>query len=248
VFGVLHVIIDVPPTLVERSTAFWSAALGCTVGEPWPRHPEFRSLVPETGNPYVHVQTGDHGPRIHLDVEVADADAEAARLVALGATASAVTVETGDSGWHTVLSPGGFPWCLLPAAPAVVPAPWTAPDGHRLRLVQACLDLPRVRALAETRFLRTASGWHWVPSADEAFVGKLHHRGASPVQLLLQRLDETDSTETVRAHIDLGTDDLDAAVRRLIGLGASRGQPGSGWVVLTDPVGMVFCVTENSPD
>jgi catechol 2,3-dioxygenase-like lactoylglutathione lyase family enzyme len=248
VFGVLHVIIDVPPTLVETSTAFWSAALGCTVGEPWPEHPELCSLVPESGRPYVHLQTGDHGPRVHLDMEVVDPDAEASRLAALGGSARAAREATGDSAWHAMLSPAGFPCCLLPARPAVVPKSWRAPDGHRLRLVQVCLDMPRVQAPAETGFWRAASGWHWVPSADEAFLGKLHHGGASPVQLLLQRLGESDPAETVRAHIDLGTDDIEAAVHRLVRLGASRGLTGSGWVVLTDPVGMVFCVTENPPD
>ena len=31
-------------------------------------------------------------------------------------------------------------------------------------------------------------------------------------------------------------------------VGAERLGPGRGWIVLRDPVGMVFCVTGNSPD
>ena len=52
----------------------------------------------------------------------------------------------------------------------------------------------------------------------------------------------------VRAHIDLGADDIEAEATRLVGLGAQRLGPGRGWIVLRDPVGMVFCVTGNSPD
>jgi hypothetical protein len=87
-----------------------------------------------------------------------------------------------------------------------------------------------------------------VTSPDSAFLGKLHPDGASPVQLLLQRLGESDSGTRTRAHLDLGTDDIEATVHRLVDLGATRGPTGSGWVVLTDPVGMVFCVTGNPPD
>ncbi len=66
------------------------------------------------------------------------------------------------------------------------------------------------------------------------------------MQLLLQRL-ESDEPAT-RAHLDLGTDDIETEVERLVSLGATRGETGRGWVVLTDPTGLVFCVTGNSPE
>ena len=51
-----------------------------------------------------------------------------------------------------------------------------------------------------------------------------------------------------RLHIDLDPDDLDAEVRRLIALGATRADIGQGadasWVVLADPEGNEFCVLE----
>jgi hypothetical protein len=52
----------------------------------------------------------------------------------------------------------------------------------------------------------------------------------------------------VRAHLDLGTDDRRAEVTRLVALGALAGPTGGGWQVLTDPVGMEFCVTDNPPN
>jgi hypothetical protein len=68
------------------------------------------------------------------------------------------------------------------------------------------------------------------------------------VQLLFQRLGNDDPGTAVRAHIDLGTDDIEADAQRLIQLGAERVGTGRGWIVLRDPVGMVFCTTGNSPD
>jgi predicted enzyme related to lactoylglutathione lyase len=50
-----------------------------------------------------------------------------------------------------------------------------------------------------------------------------------------------------RLHLDLMTDDLDAEVQRLIGLGATETgrhsvDGGFRWVVLADPDGNAFCV------
>jgi hypothetical protein len=66
------------------------------------------------------------------------------------------------------------------------------------------------------------------------------------VQLLFQRLDELHGS--VRAHLDHGTDDRMAEVRRLLALGAGDVAPGrGGWHVLRDAAGLEFCVTQNSP-
>ncbi|MEI2815139.1 MAG: VOC family protein [Microthrixaceae bacterium] len=51
----------------------------------------------------------------------------------------------------------------------------------------------------------------------------------------------------VRLHLDLGTDDLEGAVRRAVSLGAGRlGDPvtdaAGSFVVLADPEGHEFCV------
>ena len=76
----LHVFVDVRADVAEASATFWSAALGWELGEQWPGHPEFRSFEPLAGDAYVHQQVGDHGPRIHFDLEVAD-EAEMQQLV-----------------------------------------------------------------------------------------------------------------------------------------------------------------------
>jgi Glyoxalase-like domain len=48
-----------------------------------------------------------------------------------------------------------------------------------------------------------------------------------------------------RLHLDFRPDDQDAAVARLLDLGASRADVGQGdesWIVLADPEGNEFCV------
>ncbi len=53
----------------------------------------------------------------------------------------------------------------------------------------------------------------------------------------------------MRAHLDLGTDDLDADVRRLRALGAGDiGRGPGGWHALRDPAGLAFCTTGNDPE
>lgn len=47
-------------------------------------------------------------------------------------------------------------------------------------------------------------------------------------------------------HLDLAVDDLAAAEATMIGLGASKvtPQPGETWVVMADPDGHLFCLTQ----
>ncbi|MGO0604089.1 VOC family protein [Brevibacterium linens] len=47
-------------------------------------------------------------------------------------------------------------------------------------------------------------------------------------------------------HLDLAADDIEAAADRCVALGASRAepQPGETWVVLLDPAGHPFCITD----
>jgi hypothetical protein len=112
--------------------------------------------------------------------------------------------------------------------------------------VQVCIDSPASLHDAEVAFWRTLLAGRWVPSPAPEFAGKWHDDAGSPLQLLLQRLEEP--WGTVRAHLDLGTDDQDAEVGRVIALGARDVGPGrGGWHVLEDPAGLAFCVTTNSP-
>jgi hypothetical protein len=237
----LHVFIDVAPNIAQQSATFWSAALGWPLGDSWPGHPEFRSFAAPEGHSFIHRQIGDHGPRIHFDLEIVDRGL-ADRLVELGA----VVTGRGD-GWRPMRSPGGLPYCLVDRQEHLRP-PALVCDAHRSRLVQICIDSPPTVQDQEVAFWRAATGWRWRESHHDEFAGKLHPPAGSSVQLLFQRLGPDDPGTAVRAHIDLGADDVEAETNRLVKLGAERLGPGRGWIVLRDPVGMIFCVTGNSPD
>ena len=62
--------------------------------------------------------------------------------------------------------------------------------------------------------------------------------------LLFVRVPEPKTLKN-RRHLDFRPDDRDAAVDRLLGLGATRADVGQGeqsWIVLTDPEGNAFCI------
>jgi hypothetical protein len=47
---------------------------------------------------------------------------------------------------------------------------------------------------------------------------------------------------SARVHLDIETDDVEADVARLVGLGATVVERIHTWVVMRDPVGIIFCV------
>ncbi len=235
-------VVDVPAELEPAASAFWAEVLGWPLGAGWRGHPELASFEPADGDAYVHRQVVDAPPRFHLDLEVDDVDAATARLVSLGA---AVGHRAED--WQSLVSPGGLPFCVCRAGTGrALPSAVSRP-GHRLRLVQVCVDLPRDQVDSELTFWRTAlTGGRWGTSDAPEFLAKFHDDAGSPLQLLFQRLDE--ESGPVRAHLDLGTDDVVAAAERIRGLGATHLRDGAGFVAFRDPVGTDFCVTGNSPE
>jgi len=237
----LHAFLDVPTEHVSPAAAFWGAALGWPAGDPWEGHPELRSFVPPHGTPYVHLQEIGGPPRVHLDVESDDPDATVERARDLGASHLA-----DHDAWQTLASPGGLPFCVVGVGAKVPPDAVTWPGGHRSRLVQLCIDSPVAAHDREVAFWRELLAGRWVGSEGPEFAGKWHDDAGSPLQLLFQRLDESDGA--VRVHLDLGADDVAAEVRRLLALGAEDLGPGRAWHVLRDPTGLVFCVTGNSPE
>jgi hypothetical protein len=236
----VHAVIDAPTRQHSRLADFWAAALGWPVSDPWADHPELSSFQPPRGTPYVHLQRIRGAPRVHLDIESRNADATLDRARALGATLVGVRAR-----WRTLLSPGRLPFCVLDVSHHEPPEPATWPDGHHSRVVQICIDSPGSAHHEEVAFWRALLPGRWVDSPAPEFAGKWHDDAGSPLQLLFQRLDEPHGP--VRAHLDHGTDDLRAEVRRLRGLGAEDIGPGRGWHTLRDPAGLAFCVTENAP-
>ena len=238
----IHAVIDVPAQHYPRTGEFWTCASGWPLGDSWPGHPELRSFEPPSGAPYLHLQRIDGPPRVHLDVESPTPDYTVDQAMRLGGR-----LEAEHDRWRTLRSPGGLPFCVLPAVDHAPPPPVSFSDGHRARIVQICIDSPTALHDAEVTFWRALLPGRWVASPASEFAGKWHDDAGSPLQLLFQRLEEP--TGQVRAHLDHGTDDLTVEVRRLVECGARDVGPGRrGWHVLADPTGLPFCVTANSPE
>ncbi len=97
-------------TDVETQAAFWAAVLGY---EPRADGPRYQALGPppgETGPLLVLQAAADPGPRsdrFHLTVLVADVDAHADRLTALGARPLGPAVEGYGHRWIPLADPEG---------------------------------------------------------------------------------------------------------------------------------------------
>lgn len=73
--------------------------------------------------------------------------------------------------------------------------------------------------------------------------------GGLPVTLGFQKVEDPTPGKN-RIHLDLGADDLDAEVERLVAAGAGlvgrRGDEGFRWVTLADPQGNEFDVAQHA--
>jgi predicted enzyme related to lactoylglutathione lyase len=238
----VHAFIDVPAQQLADATAFWGAVTGWPTGAPWPNHPEFVSLQPPDGGTYVHLQRIDGLPRVHLDLLAADIDAEAERLVGLGARRY-----QRHEWWQVMGSPGGLPFCLCGDPDRRRPGPTHWPDGHRSRIVQVCVDIPAAGYDTELDFWRAATGWAPTTAARPEY-DRLEPPTESPLRMLVQRLSVADTGTATRAHVDVGTDDVAAEAARVEALGARLVERFDRWIVFEDPAGLPFCVTPQPPD
>jgi len=102
------VLVDVPADAHEAAVAFWSGALGAE-GKLLEKHPEYAFYGEVTpGIEFMVQATGDASPRVHIDIETDDVDAEVARLTRLGAQ----EVERIHS-WVVMRDPVGTVFCVV---------------------------------------------------------------------------------------------------------------------------------------
>lgn len=102
---------------LDRSAAFWCAALGYSGPPPGTPGP-YRSLLPPgDGVELLLQQVPDPKAgknRMHLDLRVPDLDAEVDRLLALGARhTTGHRVEEAGWTWYVLADPDGNELCLL---------------------------------------------------------------------------------------------------------------------------------------
>jgi hypothetical protein len=105
---VYAVIIDAPEAEADRAARFWAAALGVEA-RPFAPAPQFTSLPGALPGLVGAVQAVDDAPRIHLDIETDDLEAEVGRLTGPGAEPVARWQEC-----QVLRAPGGHLVRVLP--------------------------------------------------------------------------------------------------------------------------------------
>jgi predicted enzyme related to lactoylglutathione lyase len=101
--------VDVPERDFDTAVGFYGDLLGRspTIDPDEPEYASYDGSPPTGIDIYVQAIGEDH-PRVHLDIETDDVDAEVARLVALGAT-EVERIKT----WVVMRDPVGNAFCVI---------------------------------------------------------------------------------------------------------------------------------------
>lgn len=219
----LSAFLDLAPESFDEGVGFWRGVTGCDLSTARGDHDEFATLLPPEGDAHLRVQRLREGPsRIHVDVHAPDHEFAVRR------------------------SPGGLTWCTVAHPASVRPPAATWPGGHRSQVDQICLDIPADVFDEECAFWSGLTGWAVTDSPLRAEFRRLQVPDGVLMKVLLQRLDEP--TGSVRAHLDLASDDRAAETRRHVALGAEVVDVRPRWTVLRDPAGTPYCITQRSLD
>jgi predicted enzyme related to lactoylglutathione lyase len=111
---------------------------------------------------------------------------------------------------------------------------------HRSRLGRVVIDCRTDDLDGATAFWSGALGLPRRPSDKQEDAGYvLLENGPGGLDMEVQKVDHPS-----RVHLDIETDDIEAEVRRLEGLGAKRVRQVRDWWVLEAPTGQRFCVVK----
>lgn len=108
---------------------------------------------------------------------------------------------------------------------------------HHSRLCAFVIDCKTDDIEAATTFWSKALGRSVVSHEPEHDTYRELSAGAGEPMLLLQKVGHAS-----RIHLDIETDDIEAEVKRLEGLGAKRVEFVKRWWVMEAPTGQRFCV------
>jgi hypothetical protein len=107
---------------------------------------------------------------------------------------------------------------------------------HRSRLTAIGIDVPAAdHDRAAAFWAGVVGGEERRGDDDDPYIDVGKPRG---LDLFVQRVGDPGP----RVHLDIETDDIEAEVARLEGLGAERVEQVESWWVMRDPAGLVFCV------
>lgn len=171
-----------------------------------------------------------HPQQMHLDFQVADLAAATAEAEELGAR----KIGTGHN-WNVMADPAGHPFCLC-ANEQSEPIKTFAisidcPDGERLS--------PFYTALLGYKVKYSQDKMAWIGAEEPIPLGEILFQPVSDYNAPQW----PDPAHPQQMHLDVLVDDVDAAERQVLALGARR-LPGEGadWRVYADPDGHPFCL------
>jgi predicted enzyme related to lactoylglutathione lyase len=107
--GIAAYVFDCEVDDLAAATAFWSKALGRAVANAdQDGDGKYAELKSHADEPFILLQKVAHAPRIHIDIETDDIDAEVARLEALGAKRIEFVKR-----WWVMQAPTGHRFCVV---------------------------------------------------------------------------------------------------------------------------------------
>ncbi|MGW2228508.1 VOC family protein [Streptomyces formicae] len=236
-----YAFIDRPRDRFPEAYAFWAAVTGSRLSAFRGPDGEFVTLLPDGGgDAFLKAQAVGGPGGAHLDLVVDDLAAVTSQARALGAARVFA-----EDDLEVLRSPGGQLFCLVPwNGEESRPAPVTGPDGATARLDQVCLDLAPDAFDTEVAFWTALTGWTSVASRLPEFHA-LRPPTTLPIRILLQRL--ATPAEPGGAHLDLACSDTDAVRTWHESHGAEFVARGAAWLVMRDPAGGTYCLTEREP-
>lgn len=236
-----YAFIDRPRPSFEQAAAFWTAVTDTHLSSRRGYDQEFVTLLPKDADACLKLQGVIEGGGGHLDlaVEGKDVAAQVKRAVELGAE-----VLEQIEGFAVLASPAGLPFCFVTwdgekTRPGVV----GHPGGATSRLDQVCLDIGPARYEAEAAFWQAVTGWERVRGSLPEYE-VLKPGPGIPVRVLLQRLGED---RPASVHHDLSCSDVEQVRAVHEAHGARFRGRGARWLVMSDPVGGTYCLTERDP-
>lgn len=246
----LTIFLDFPAGSFDAGVAFWRQVTGYGLSPARGASGEFATLPPPSGDAYLRVQRlTDGAGGCHLDLHVA---AEALAAATDRARSLGATLRHRQPGLVVAESPGGFPFCLTEwdgerAVPLPLAGPHSGDGGGFTRVDTLCIDVPAPGFERECAFWEGLTGWaaRSLPFPEYVILGQQTDTVVLAVQVILQRLGESDPATRARAHVDFGCTDPDAVARH-VALGARVVRTLDYWTVLSDPTGREYCLVNHA--
>lgn len=111
--ALVALVIDCKVSALDESLEFWSAALDRPIANrDQDGDGKYAELQTAPDEPFLLLQKVSHDPRVHLDIETDDLDAEVARLEALGAQRVKFVTR-----WWVMQAPTGHRFCVVRQQP-----------------------------------------------------------------------------------------------------------------------------------